>query len=175
MNYLKYIEHSAENLQFFLWYRSYVERFSLLPESEKVLSPEWTLSQAEAEAAAATAKGRKQLNPDVAQVFKGTDFEKRAPNTIVAEFSDRASTPSTSDEKRDFDSAYGTSFAESRTMTDSSTYAVKADEAFQDVGLQWTPCECYRTYTYTVMLIPISHRSAFPSRNQPHHCHLLRR
>jgi len=141
MNYLKYIEHSAENLQFFLWYRSYVDRFSQLRESEKVLSPEWTVAQAEAEAAAAMQKGRKQVNPDVAQVFKGTDFEKRTPNTNVSDFSDSASTPSTSDEKRDFDSAYGTSFGETRTMTDASTYAVKADEAFQDAGLQWTPCE----------------------------------
>ncbi len=41
MNYLIYIEQNAENLQFFLWYRDYVRRFELLPEKEKVLSPEW--------------------------------------------------------------------------------------------------------------------------------------
>lgn len=41
MNYLLYIEHSAENLQFFLWYRDYLMRFANLPPSEKALSPIW--------------------------------------------------------------------------------------------------------------------------------------
>lgn len=41
MDYLVYVEHNAENLQFFLWYRSYVRRFEALSEQEKVLSPEW--------------------------------------------------------------------------------------------------------------------------------------
>jgi len=41
MNYLVYIEHSAENLQFFLWYRDYVARFARLPASEKALSSLW--------------------------------------------------------------------------------------------------------------------------------------
>lgn len=41
MDYLVYVEHTAENLQFFLWYRDYVTRFDALPQEEKNLSPEW--------------------------------------------------------------------------------------------------------------------------------------
>lgn len=41
MDYLVYIEHNAENLQFFLWYRDYERRFYDLPEKERALSPEW--------------------------------------------------------------------------------------------------------------------------------------
>lgn len=41
MDYLVYIEYSAENLQFYLWYRSYVERFNASTEEERALSPEW--------------------------------------------------------------------------------------------------------------------------------------
>lgn len=41
MNYLKYIELSAENLQFYLWLRDYTKRFEQLSEYEKALSPEW--------------------------------------------------------------------------------------------------------------------------------------
>jgi len=41
MNYLLYVEHSAESLQFFLWYRDYLMRFANLPASEKALSPIW--------------------------------------------------------------------------------------------------------------------------------------
>ncbi|KAF8540228.1 hypothetical protein BDD12DRAFT_43044 [Trichophaea hybrida] len=42
MNYLLYVEHCAENLQFYLWYRDYVERFEKLPELERNLSPEYS-------------------------------------------------------------------------------------------------------------------------------------
>jgi len=41
MDYLVYVEHNAENLQFFLWFKEYTRRFNALPESEKALSPEW--------------------------------------------------------------------------------------------------------------------------------------
>ena len=39
MDYLVYIAHDAENLQFYLWYRDYVKRFNRLRENEKALSP----------------------------------------------------------------------------------------------------------------------------------------
>jgi hypothetical protein len=39
MDYLVYIEHSAENLQFYLWYRDYVRRWNSLPTSQRALSP----------------------------------------------------------------------------------------------------------------------------------------
>lgn len=42
MNYLVYVERSAENLQFYLWYKDYSERFAILPYNDLVLSPEWT-------------------------------------------------------------------------------------------------------------------------------------
>lgn len=42
MDYLIYVEHDAENLQFYLWYRSYVERFNALPSHQQRLSPPWT-------------------------------------------------------------------------------------------------------------------------------------
>jgi hypothetical protein len=41
MNYLIYVTHDAENLQFYLWLRDYTRRFNALPESEKALSPRW--------------------------------------------------------------------------------------------------------------------------------------
>ncbi|KAL2116866.1 hypothetical protein VTJ04DRAFT_9034 [Mycothermus thermophilus] len=41
MDYLVYIERSAENLQFFLWYIDYVQRWSSLLPRQKALSPPW--------------------------------------------------------------------------------------------------------------------------------------
>ncbi|KAI1804526.1 hypothetical protein F4811DRAFT_552743 [Daldinia bambusicola] len=41
MNYLLYVERSAENLQFFVWYCNYVERWIQLSRSERDRSPAW--------------------------------------------------------------------------------------------------------------------------------------
>lgn len=41
MDYLFYVEHSAEPLQFFLWYCDYVQRWSNLLPRQKALAPIW--------------------------------------------------------------------------------------------------------------------------------------
>ncbi|KAK0741054.1 hypothetical protein B0T18DRAFT_449523 [Schizothecium vesticola] len=41
MDYLVYVEHSAEDLQFFLWYYHYLQRWSQLLPRQKLLSPAW--------------------------------------------------------------------------------------------------------------------------------------
>ena len=41
MDYLVYVAHDAENLQFFLWLRDYTKRFDALPQSEKSRSKPW--------------------------------------------------------------------------------------------------------------------------------------
>ncbi|KAM3079388.1 hypothetical protein ACMFMG_005820 [Clarireedia jacksonii] len=47
MDFLVYVEHNAENLQFYLWYKDYVHRFEALPEKDRALAPEWTPETAE--------------------------------------------------------------------------------------------------------------------------------
>ncbi|SZF05347.1 unnamed protein product [Blumeria hordei] len=41
MDYLYYIEGSAENLQFYLWFSEYIKRFDAVSEVERMLSPAW--------------------------------------------------------------------------------------------------------------------------------------
>ncbi|KAK1761471.1 hypothetical protein QBC47DRAFT_30020 [Echria macrotheca] len=41
MDYLVYVEHNAESLQFFLWYYDYIQRWSGLLPRQKALSPIW--------------------------------------------------------------------------------------------------------------------------------------
>ncbi|KAL7620975.1 hypothetical protein AAE478_008286 [Parahypoxylon ruwenzoriense] len=94
MNYLLYIEHAAENLQFFLWYRDYVKRFNEAASmSDKQLSREWTQAM-EDEVAGKIKKdavdGLKKEPRAAAGIFKGTDFEKGAN---VVEKKDPFSTP----------------------------------------------------------------------------------
>ena len=42
MDYLMYVSHDAENLQFYLWMVDYHQRFRNAPQAEKELSPRWT-------------------------------------------------------------------------------------------------------------------------------------
>ena len=41
MDYLCYVEHQAEPLQFFLWYCDYIQRWSQLLPRQKASSPRW--------------------------------------------------------------------------------------------------------------------------------------
>ncbi|KAJ8606115.1 hypothetical protein MRB53_041191 [Persea americana] len=45
MDYLVYVAHDAENLQFYLWFEDYSRRLEALPESSKALSRPWVGSR----------------------------------------------------------------------------------------------------------------------------------
>ncbi|OTA56824.1 hypothetical protein K449DRAFT_375187 [Hypoxylon sp. EC38] len=102
MNYLFYIEHAAENLQFFLWYCDYVKRFNEADTSDTRFSPEWTQAMEDVVTVRiqkdAVEKMRRQ--PRAAAIFKGTDFEKGATDIVLTSgdpFSTPPGTPSDQD------------------------------------------------------------------------------
>ncbi|KAK4948961.1 hypothetical protein LTR10_012334 [Elasticomyces elasticus] len=137
MNYLRYIEHSAENLQFFLWYRDYCARWANLPESEGALAPVWTLEQAEAEVAGNQPR-TKRLDPQVAAVLRGTDFADGAAKR-TADKTDPFVTPNkTSEEGRDPMSDYASSMGD-ETQASSTMHHSVAGQAFDDAGMKWKP------------------------------------
>ncbi|KAF2131101.1 hypothetical protein P153DRAFT_287548 [Dothidotthia symphoricarpi CBS 119687] len=141
MNFLKYIELSAENLQFFLWFRDYSKRFDLLPAAEKSLSPEWTGEKSGGEKPAA-----RTSNPDVAAILKGTDF---ASETNLAEqekvegdpFYTPPHTPARSSEaNRDTGASFDT-YQDSMQTGGKVDHVKRASGAFESAGLKWKPCE----------------------------------
>lgn len=91
MNYLKYIEHDAENLQFYLWAKSYIAKFDALPASEKALSPEWTDADFEkvdslpAPAAAESKHRSLKLSEDTVTAMKGTGLDGQHVSETVQE------------------------------------------------------------------------------------------
>ena len=136
MNYLKYIELSAENLQFFLWYRDYVKRFSELPEKEKALSPEWTGDDVEGD----NQPRPRRVSPETAAVFKGTDFANE-PKVQETEKSNPFFTPPrtpNSDHKRDGSSSdsFDETFSSNGGRVD---HTERATGAFENAGLKWKP------------------------------------
>jgi hypothetical protein len=139
MNFLKYIELSAENLQFFLWFRDYSKRFNALPESERVLSPEWT-SDRNAPENKTTSKA---MNADAVAILAGSDFGHDAKGDESDKggsnpFFTPPRTP-TEVEKREggksFDS-YDDSLATAKV-----DHSKRASGAFENAGLKWKPCE----------------------------------
>ncbi|KAA6413940.1 MAG: regulator of g signaling superfamily [Lasallia pustulata] len=142
MNYLIYIEHAAENLQFFLWFRDYSKRFSGLPQAQRTLAPEWTAEQAEAEA---LLLAKKNFSAETAASFKGTDF---APlNVTVNEFggnplSTPPRTPMGSIGRGDFarsQSDYGWSDDGSTLKSSKKSFRVTAAGAFEAADIKWEP------------------------------------
>ncbi|CAI6339526.1 unnamed protein product [Periconia digitata] len=138
MNYLKYIELAAENLQFHLWFRSYCKRFDDLPETEKALSPVWYQEHAEAE----TPNLRKKtVDPVAAAIFKGTDF---ASDPTVSEVSKEKNPfftpPGTPNEdiKRDAGESLD-SYEANLSAGGKAAHAQRAVNAFEDAGLKWKP------------------------------------
>lgn len=143
MNFLKYIELSAENLQFFLWYRDYSKRFNELPASEKVLSPEWAGNGSNN--GEAPKLSHKKSNPEASAVLEGTDFasEKTVKNSTRSTSNNPFFTPPhtpTSDSHRRDESL--DSYDESMT-TGKVNHSERAAGAFENAGLKWKPCECY--------------------------------
>lgn len=83
MNFLLYIENSAENLQFYLWFRDYVRRFDQLPENEKKLSPKWIPEPSKPKIAPTkttshvdmTLEEKQKADQEVSAAIKGSDFD----------------------------------------------------------------------------------------------------
>ncbi|KAL2181012.1 inorganic pyrophosphatase-like protein [Thermothelomyces heterothallicus CBS 202.75] len=79
MNYLVHVERSAENLQFFLWYRDYERRFAAATTADLSLAPEWTQEMEDgiiARLKKEHADKIRRASKDAGANFGGADFEK---------------------------------------------------------------------------------------------------
>lgn len=147
MNYLMYIEHAAENLQFYLWHQDYTSRFASAKASETVLAPEWTQEmQDEAVFKHRRDKlGKNRPTGPAADMFKGTDFEKQPQDFVVPKpfstgrHSSRSdpflTPPGTADSNQH--SLGGMTQGAASTLAPS--YKAEASEAFQAAGAK-QPC-----------------------------------
>lgn len=166
MNYLIYIEHAAENLQFYHWYCDYVRRFNEANTSDTRLSPEWTQAM-EDEATAriqkdAVEKMRRQ--PRAAAIFKGTDFEKGAAEVVVASGDPFSTPPGTPNDKDTLSFISGTHI---------SNHQAQAHDAFSAAGAT-QPCTSSSAshIPARILLTLTSHHPTFPRGNQPRDQHL---
>ncbi|KAF2212419.1 hypothetical protein CERZMDRAFT_59293 [Cercospora zeae-maydis SCOH1-5] len=141
MNYLKYIEYAAENLQFFLWYKDYAFRWEHLKDSDQDLSPEWTIP-AEADMTISPARP-KRVPAQIAEVLKDTDFAETPKQPV--ERPDPFNTLPISEsfeDKRELNSDYAGSMSDEQTLlstTNSNNHHSVTNHAFDDAGMKWKP------------------------------------
>jgi hypothetical protein len=141
MSYLIYVEHAAENLQFYLWFKDYEKRFNSNPTTDAKLAPEWTRAMQDE----AIIKIRKEQadkmrkEPKAAAIFKGTDFEKNptAQDRSMSATIDPFTTPPQSS-----GGDVASIFTATNTMPslDATSYMSQASDAFQAAGTQ-QPCK----------------------------------
>ena len=169
MNYLVYIEHAAENLQFFLWYRDFAKRFSELPPNERALAPVWTAEQAEADAQAP--QGPKQpVSAEAAAVFKGTDFAAPTANVVEVKpnpFNTPPKTPNADGESEALsERAWSDNGSTLHSHTNKSFHS-KAAGAFEGADLKWQPCKCTTLLLYQLYLTFGQSQSNHSERKSP--------
>ena len=124
MDYLVYVSHDAENLQFWLWLQDYTRRFYAAPRADQVLSPPWYqtgLSQP---------NGGDSNHPPktVSEHHAGKGFEVSAYEVNFDTASEQPTSPQF--DKQSFISGIGSA----KTTTES------VQDANHDAGLKWQSC-----------------------------------
>lgn len=175
MDFLIYIEHNAENLQFYLWYKDYCRRFAQLPDRQRALSPEWTPEPALPEKTTTDKeKWPKEISAETAAVFKGTGFDTTVKITGRENGQNPFSTPPRTpfhDPDSVTPSTVGWSENDSTLGHGPVDYNKKAAAAFQEVDAM-QPCPSLFLERGDGQLMCHSHDPTIPGRNLPHHCHL---
>jgi hypothetical protein len=141
MNYLVYIEHSAENLQFFLWFRDYQQRFENAQTSDVALAQEWTQAMEDDAIAKVRKINAEKMKPEpkAAEIFKGTDFEKQGKDMPLQDMyspNPFNTPPRTPYSATDVDSMY----APSSAVSSAATTACQVSTAFANAGVR-QPCK----------------------------------
>ncbi|KAF7560738.1 hypothetical protein G7046_g3393 [Stylonectria norvegica] len=131
MSYLIYIEHAAENLQFYLWCKDYEKRFHLAKTTDLKLAPEWTPTMQEEAMFKIRREQAGLVRGDMKgiEIFKGTDFEKQGRKTSTIEATNPFHTPPRTPNSKSSD---GSIYAASNTQS----LKLQASSAFEAAGVR---------------------------------------
>lgn len=127
-DYLVYVSHDAENLQFWLWLQDYTRRFYAAPRSEQVLSPPWYQVEAP------QPYGNEQQQEPIQSPPLPKELKK--PNVSSYEVNFDNIDPPMSPQSPQFDKQ---SFLSGTTGTKASA-ADSVHDANTQMGLKWQSC-----------------------------------
>lgn len=193
MNFLLYIEHSAENLQFYLWHRSYTERFRGTAQPDMKLAPEWTQEQQDetfAKLHRERREGARRNSTMISSVLKGTDFVgNKSTNLGSVRYSEKHLTSLSHNDGNPSSTPPATplhtdDLSSTASRSDASTWKCQAEDAFTAAGIQ-APCKLHVQPANFVRNVPLgrgrnrswltesnSHHPAVPFRGRPCDCDL---
>ncbi|KAH7419829.1 regulator of G protein-like protein [Cadophora sp. MPI-SDFR-AT-0126] len=141
MDYLVYVEFSAENMQFYLWFKDYVRRFEALPEKEKALSPEFLPEINVPDLTKDGGKGeRKETRREASNALMETRYDGKSLvlNTSTSQGS--------AQDLRTAHNHMESELRESPSVTSGSTAVPSDAEVVAQAGLKWQPCSHYPTH-----------------------------
>lgn len=151
MDFLKYIEHSAENLQFYLWFKDYIKRFEDLPANERALSPEWTQAQEEAEVANFRSQLKeKPLAVEANAILRSQDMAPASGSSHSERRNPFGDSQAELEEKTSLESAGRPQTGVPGTIgTVRTNWSGDASAAFEDAGCKFQPCrsQCRRCHS----------------------------
>ncbi|KAK7514999.1 regulator of G protein-like protein [Phyllosticta citriasiana] len=127
MDYLVYVTHDAENLQFHLWLQDYRQRFNALKPERKALAPEWKWEEiTPEEKAAQVASAESGTSPKPHDAFSPSNMK-----ATLKEAYSQARSPEPTISSASLSSAHG-----QPVLTEESTRELR-DEANAQAGLKW--------------------------------------
>lgn len=132
-----YVEHNAENLQFFLWYKDYCKRFGALAEKDKALSPPWIPDTTGIPALTKDVEKEKKrkTNRETLAGMMDSGYDKKSPTF----FSDSETDPSSPTLKKGGESLYSGSASGYGSIPTNAEVAAQA-------GLKWQPCKIFYSF-----------------------------
>lgn len=148
MDFLLYIEHSAENLQFYLWFQNYEWRFQEASETDTILSLPWTKQQEDDatvlvnQMAAMSKQAREALRRSdphgTRQVFSALELT-HSPQATMTDLEDSLSEVSAYRDSSPV-SPTETQVGRPSTAERNNSYEIVANKSFKSIGLS-PPCK----------------------------------
>lgn len=168
MDYLVYVSHDAENLQFYLWLQDYTKRFYAAPRSEQVLSPPWFDAEAAAQPSSYNLtdgdkppRTAEKSRVDLAEYEMKYEIAAAAAAAAAGEHQHQPLSPVLSVQGYE---KYGGGFDSKSVLSgihSTRTVADSVDDANTQMGLRWQSC---KTDSSTLFLPPyFSFLSLIPS------------
>lgn len=147
MDYLVYVSHDAENLQFYLWLQDYTKRFYAAPRPEQVLSPPWFDAEAAAQPSSYNATDGDKLprigdksRVDLAEYEMKYEIAVAAAAAAGGEHQHPPLSPVLSAQGYE---KYGVGFDSKSVLSginSTRTIADSVDDANTQMGLRWQSC-----------------------------------
>lgn len=131
MDYLVYVSHDAENLQFWIWLQRYTAKFNALAPSEQALSPPYSAPEAvQPTGSEANQPPRSEKSRFGVSEYEITFDQQEVPMTPPGAMSPQF-------DKQSFISGIANT---NRSMVDS------VDDANAQAGLKWQSCMCSNSF-----------------------------